>query len=398
VAHLAGFAIPIATAAEERERLTEAALAAEQLSETYLFQNDSTRAFLAALEATNAAAGLGPSPALARGYATLSVAFGYVPLPQLVAAYAERAERTAEGTGDRRAIGFVAFLRGLTALNEARCDDATALLEKAERIADEVQDRRRQEECMALLGSAAIFAGRWPVALARYAELSASARRSNNAQGEIWARSGRAQCLILLGDGAEAAEILAEDEALIQESGDRAQQITHGQVALAHLIRGDRAAARRIAERTLDLMRRGPPAAFHCLHGYVASCEVLLAEEEAATSPAERRALGREAREACRELRRYARIFPLGRPDALRVAGIVDWLDGRRDRARRSWQEAIEAAGRLRLPGEEGRARYELGRRLGRGDPEGARQLRRAAEIFTALEIDFWRERAERAR
>ena len=396
--HLAGFEIAVATAPEERERLAEAARAAEQLSETYLFQNDSMGAFVAALTATNAAAALGPSAALARGYATLSVAFGYVPLPPVVAAYAARAERTAEATGDLRAIGFVAFLRGLTALNEGRCADATALLERAERVADDVQDRRRQEECMALLGSAAFFAGRWPEALARYAELSASARGSRNTQGQIWARSGRAQCLILLGDAAEAAELLGEDEDLIQESGDRAQQITHGQVARAHLLRGDSAAALRAAERTLGLMRGNRPAAFHCLHGSAAACEVLLSEEEAAISAAEQRELGRKARDACAELRRYARLFPLGRPEALRLTGVAAWLDGRRDRARRAWVEGIETAARMALPGDEARCRYELGQRLGRRDPEGARQLRRAAEIFGALELTRWRERAERAR
>ena len=399
LAHLAGFEVAVATSAEERERLAETARAAEQLSEVYLFQNDSTRAFVAALTATNAAAALGPSAALARGYGTLSVAFGYVPLPRVVAAYAARAERTAEATGDRRAAGVVAFLRGLTALNEGRCADATALLEKAERIADEVQDRRRQEECMALLGSAAFFAGRWPQALARYAELSAAARRSSNAQGQIWARSGRAQCLILLGDAEEAIEILSEDEDLLRQSGDRTQQITHGQVARAHMLRGDRAAALRSAERTLRLMRGNRPAAFHCLHGYVAASEVFLSEEEA-SAPAPvgaRRELRRKAREACAGLRRYARLFPLGRPESLRLAGVAAWLDGHRDRARRIWAEGIEAAAQMELPHDEARGRYELGSRLGRRDPEGAQQLRRAAEIFGALELEHWRERAEKA-
>jgi hypothetical protein len=213
----------------------------------------------------------------------------------------------------------------------------------------------------------------------------------------VWARSGRAHTLIVLGEGQEAAELIEEDHAVMERSGDRAQQITLGQVALAHLLRGDRAAARRVAERTLALIRRGQPAAFHCIHGYAAACEVLLSAWEESRDARDREELARKAREACSALRRYARIFPLGRPDALRLSGVADWLAGRERRARRRWERAIAEAQRLDLPLHEGWARLEM-RRLPRGEPDRARQLVRAEEIFARLGIQYWRDRVAEAR
>jgi eukaryotic-like serine/threonine-protein kinase len=397
MAHLAGVPNEVASDPPERERLVEASLAAEKLSETYMFRNEPALAFLAALTATNAAARLGPSLVLVRGYATLSVAFGFVPWPAVVRAYAARAEETAATLRDPQAIGFVAFLRGLTALGEGRCRDARALLTKAEQLAEALQDRRRKEECITLLATVAHAEGRWLEALDRYSALAMAARQSDNAQGQVWAESGRAQCRLMLGDGEGATTIFKELSAQVQQLGDRSQQITHGQVALAHLLRGDAPAAREAAERMLPLIE-GQPAGYHCLYGYAATCEVLLALEERAAPPAERRALARLSAKACRALARYARIFPLGRSASLRLLGLARWLAGRRARARQLWTEAIHEALCRELPVDEARARYELARHLDRGDPSRERQIARAVAIFTALDLQYWRDRVARLR
>ncbi|WP_437958687.1 AAA family ATPase [Sorangium sp. So ce119] len=399
LAHVAGVPIiPPARDEGERERLAEASLAAEKLSETYLFRNEPTRAFLAALTATNAAARLGPSLALARGYATLSVAFGYVPWKAVVDAYAARATEAAAALDDPRGVAFVSCLRGLTALGEGRCRDARALLTEAERLAEALQDRRRREECIALLASVAHTEGRWMEALDRYGALSVAARRSDNAQGHVWAESGRAQCRLLLGDGEGAVAIFDELAAEVQRLGDHSQQITHGQVALGHLLCGARDEARAAAERTLRLICGGQPAGYHCLYGYAATCEVLLSLLEDAGSPAERRELSRLSAQACRALGRYARIFPLGRSTSLRLRGLAAWLAGRRARGRRLWAAAIGEALARGLPVDEARARFELARHLARRDPERGRHIARAAALFSTLDLQYWRDRVERLR
>ncbi|WP_437317831.1 serine/threonine-protein kinase [Sorangium sp. So ce385] len=398
LAHVAGLPIPVASDAAERERFTEASLAAEKLSETYLFRNEPALAFLAALAATNAAARLGPSLALARGYATLSVAFGYVPWKAVADAYAARAAEAAAALDDPRGVASVSLLRGLTALGEGRCRDARALLAEAERLAEALQDRRRKEECLALLAGVAHTEGRWAEALDRYGALADAARASDNAQGHLWAESGRAQCRLLLGDGEGATAIFDALSAEVHRIGDRTQQITHGQVALGHLLRGARDDARAAAERTLPMIRDGQPAGYHCLYGYAATCEVLLALLEEARAPSERRELGRLSAEACRALGRYARVFPLGRSTSLRLRGLAAWLAGGRARARRLWVAAIGEALRRGLPVDEARARFELARHLERGDPRRERQIARAVALFSALDLQYWRDRVARLR
>ncbi|WP_441289132.1 serine/threonine-protein kinase [Sorangium sp. KYC3313] len=396
LAHVAGLPAPVARDAAERERLAEASLAAEKLSETYLFRNEPTLAFLAALAATNAAARLGPSLALARGYATLSVAFGYVPWKAVVDAYAARATAVAAALDDPQGVAFVSCLRGLTALGEGRCRDARALLTQAERLAEALHDRRRKEECITLLAGVAYSEGRWREALDLYGALVIASRESDNAQGHIWAESGRAQCRLLLGDGEGAIAIFDALSAEVQRLGDRTQQITHGQVALGHLLRGAQGEARAAAERTLPMLREGQPAGYHCLYGYAAACEVLLALLEGAPGSAERRELSRLSAEACRALGRYARIFPLGRSTSLRLRGLAAWLAGGHARARRLWAAAIADALQRGLPVEEARARFELARHLPRREPERERQIARAAAVFSALDLQYWRDRVAR--
>ncbi|WP_437508682.1 serine/threonine-protein kinase [Sorangium sp. So ce1099] len=398
LAHVAGVPIPVARDAHERERLAEASLAAEKLSETYLFRNEPALAFLAALTATNAAARLGPSLALARGYATLSVAFGYVPWKAVVDAYAARAVEAAAALEDPRGVAFVSCLRGLTALGEGRCRDARALLTEAERLAEALQDRRRKEECITLLAGVAHSEGRWMEALDRYGALAVASRQSDNAQGHIWAESGRAQCRLLLGDGEGATAIFDELTPEVQRLGDRTQLITHGQVALGHLLRGARDDARAAAERTLALILEGQPAGYHCLYGYAATCEVLLSLLAEARSAPERRELSRLSAEACRALARYATIFPLGRSTSLRMRGLAAWLAGRRPRARRLWAEAIGEALSRGLPVDEARARFELARHLPRSDAERGRQIARAVALFSTLDLQYWRDRVARLR
>jgi hypothetical protein len=146
------------------------------------------------------------------------------------------------------------------------------------------------------------------------------------------------------------------------------------------------------------MLREGQPAGYHCLYGYAAACEVLLALLEDAPGPAERRELSRLSAEACRALGRYARIFPLGRSTSLRLRGLAAWLAGGHARARRLWTAAIDDALQRGLPVEEARARFELARHLPRRDPERERQIARAAAVFSALDLQYWRDRVARLR
>jgi hypothetical protein len=71
----------------ESDILLEAARAYEGLTAVYYFANESIHSLYAAFRSLNLAEAAGPSPELARGYASVGVIIGFVPLHGLAEAY-----------------------------------------------------------------------------------------------------------------------------------------------------------------------------------------------------------------------------------------------------------------------------------------------------------------------
>src|SRR2546427_12264634 len=92
--------------------------------------------------------------------------------------------------------------------------------------------------------------------------------------------------------------------------------------------------------------------------------EVLFASLEDDRSQAQRRRLVEEIEGVLGAARRYARMFPIGRPGALLASGSLAWHLGRRRAAMMRWRRAAAAATRLRMPYELGRPHAEVAPRL----------------------------------
>ena len=145
------------------------------------------------------------------------------------------------------------------------------------------------------------------------------------------------------------------------------------------------------AERIAHLISLGPPVGWHLFKGYSSVAEVYLALWEASDggSPAEREVLARSARQACKDMQRFAKVFLFGRPRAYLWQGWYHWLCGKARKACKAWQVAIVEAERLEMPYERGLAHYQIGRHLDAGDPTRREHLTRAAEIFASLETAY---------
>jgi hypothetical protein len=122
-------------------------------------------------------------------------------------------------------------------------------------------------------------------------------------------------------------------------------------------------------------------AAVGLLQGYWALSDAALALWERGENPAD----ARLARRGTKELRRYARYFPIARPRALVNGGLESWLDGDTRAARRSWRAGLKAAHRLEMPYEAARAHYEIGRHLPATDPVRRVHLEQASQLFASL-------------
>jgi hypothetical protein len=157
-------------------------------------------------------------------------------------------------------------------------------------------------------------------------------------------------------------------------------------LALARFRAGERALGLATARKALALLRRSRPVTYWNQQSSSAVAEVMLAALESA-GPDERVGLGREARAAVEAIRGYGRVFPFARPSALLWSGVYHFLRGRRARALRTLHEAIEAAERVGMPYERGRAWLEMGRHLEPGERKQAALLR-ARQLLTQIEAN----------
>lgn len=373
----------------DRERIREATRAMERLSQVDYFLNRQTAAFLHGLECLRLAEQLGPTPELARAYATLEVALGFVPARVLAARCGRRAQAIAEDVDDATASAYVGLLRGLHAINEGRHRDARGHLSRACELARRSKDVRTEQEASANLGQAHALGGDRHAAESCYQRLLSSAERSHNRQAMSWAFSGLAAVQLHRGHLAEAVSYFDRAHSFADATADVTEELSHGLVAVAHLLDGDLERALVIAARIAKLSEASPTA-WHAQLGYQAAAEVYLAAWELAP----RDDLVAAARRAENVLIQSCRVLPVGRPIALMLRGCRAHLEGRPEYAERQWRAAARHATDRDLPLDLGRTLYEWGRRLPRGDPRRRGILERAIVALDRAQCRLWRERA----
>ncbi len=115
----------------------------------------------------------------------------------------------------------------------------------------------------------------------------------------------------------------------------------------------------------------------------------LLAAEK--SDPAGRAAWLKKARRACRAALKWGKSFHLGKPEALRLQGLYEWLHGNTAQARRWWYQSLAEAERLGMRYELGLTHLEIGRRLGESEPQERSHLEKAEAIFSEIgaELDL---------
>jgi len=119
-----------------------------------------------------------------------------------------------------------------------------------------------------------------------------------------------------------------------------------------------------------------------------------------------RRQLVRRARASARRLLGVAGLVARERPQAYRLAGRLDWLTGRQDRALGWWARAVAAGEALGARPELARTYMEIGQRLrgagsrhrALGGIEAADYLMRAERLFRELDLGWDLERLEAER
>lgn len=379
--------LPVADGADVRS-LREAALAYLRLLETYFFLAGPAESLDAALQAVNLAEAAGPSPELARALALTGWIVSMIPLRPLSDVYLRLAGALVETPAGRAARQPVRFFTGFSRLAAGRWAEGRAALEEAVALAERLGDKRRWIEAVCGLSTLLHYEGEYARRVQMGADvLYVSARRQGDFQAEAWGLLDQLESLLAIGDGARTAPLLDALRPFLDRDIGLSEQIWgNGLLALGLLRAGDETGARAAAARAAAASARTAPVAVYTYEGYAGAAEVFLAlrERGCGASRAERAAVERGARAACAALERYARVFPIARPRALVCRGLLAHGDGHPARAMRAWDRAVDAARRLGMPYEEGRARFERGRHRPAAE-EGLHDLRQAAVLFERL-------------
>ncbi len=379
----------------------ESARAYHGLGFIYYLSNETLPFVHATLKALNLAEPAGLSRSLAEGYATLCVIASLLPGDRLSELYARMAMSTAEELDDPSVLGNV-FIR------IAVYHNGMAHWRRAEEAADQaiahyesINDLRGWGDSVNVQLYNLYYTGRFDACHTLGQALYQTARRNENVQHQAWGLWMSAKSLIRLGQHDQAAAFLEEAQAATE------LESLHilGALALAYWYKG-------LAQKALETIRQVDISVgeaspnFATLSANANVAETYLLAWQAAepgstggqgadsTHPADApnptdAALLPEikagARQACKTLHNFSRVFPIGKPAAWLYQGNLDWLEGKASKAYKSWRKAISLAEQVSMPYELARAHYELGRHSPPDDPQRQKHFQAAVEGFEQL-------------
>lgn len=384
--------------AEKRLSLLESAQALTRFGQFAYFAGDKLRLATSAFYSLNLAEQAGTSPELAVGYVICSITTGTIRLHPLARRYSDLALWAAQTIDKLPAKAYVSQVAGLYNCGICRWAEAEEQFEQAAGLFGRLELRHSWAECTCLLGKVCYYQGKFHQSQQYYANVFSAALYHGDLAAQHWALVGQAECALRLGQPAleQVRTWLDRANGLPANYPEYTQQIRlYGVLALVHLHQGNESLAQQAAQTGAQYIERSGFTTFWAIEGYAGVAETFLTLWEnqltGGRAAAETGLLHKSARQACRALHQFARTYPLARPRAWHYQGWYDWLAGRADRAYTAWGRSLADAGRLGMPYEQGRAHYELGRRLpppgqsAGGGLDCQEHLQRARHIFAEL-------------
>ena len=386
-----------------RGALIDAVLAHEHAAEIYIFLQIPNTLLLvghAALQTVNLAERAGPSPELARAYATISIAAGINAMHALADYYGRLALETARHVQSLSAQNWVLFITGIYRMGLGQWAGVQEAFDQSLALCERLGDQYRWAQTKSNMAHMLYYRGEFAQSLGIAEELHSAARRSNDPRPLAWALYTLAENCLRLGRFDEAVNYLERCLPLYATSPDRlTEPLPYGLLAMAHLRRGELELARQAADRAAELITGIPSPVFVLCESHAGIVETRLALWERALTDGQprfaARALQSRARQACHALQTFARTYTFCQPRMWLLQGEYERLAGHVPKALRAWQKGLTTAESLRMSYDEGLAHYFLGCYVAGADRE--RHLRQAVEILERLGAVYDLERARAA-
>jgi class 3 adenylate cyclase/tetratricopeptide (TPR) repeat protein len=395
----------------EREILLQEASAYEGLTESYYLASLPLHTVAAGVKSLNLAELAGPSPELARGYASFGALMGFVPLHGLAESYSQRAMQTAEASDNVAALAWVSMIRGIYETGIGKWDSASALFDSVVRINTRLGDERHAGDGTQLLASVAYFRGDFKESLQLVDGLYASAVRRNDRRVQAEALRWKGHSLLELGKLQELSSCVDELQKLrtAGTSGDVFNQAdVYALLAALHTRRGEKQKALETIDEAARRAIKVPNSSSEMIlerttiaETYLRLWEMLLAESNSSdlanVNAADLLRCRQGANKASKALGSLSRVFPIGGPFTLLWSGLCHDLEGHSGKASAAWTKSLAAAKDLQMSYAEALAEYELGRHLPAHDPHRKAHLQRASDMFRQVGAAYDLSRAEQA-
>jgi hypothetical protein len=348
-----------------RARLREAALAAARMSYRFYFAEDGLASVTSSLMAVNLAERAATEGLVALPYAQLGYLAGVCKLGSLAGAYFRRARQSAEAANDLQELVVALSHEALLHACDGQFAEAERLCRRALDRLGGASDSQANEGVWIILAHVDLCAGRPEASLRLGAALLASARARQHHQHQAFGLYAMARAQIRLGALDEACAQLVEARAVLEAmpKDPLSESVCAGLEALALAERGELEAAERRADAAMEAIGRAPSALLSLADGYDGAAEVYLAlwrRARRAGGPVPASILTRADR-AGAAMRRFAVLFPIGRPRYLLYLGRALALRGSARGAVIIFRRAGDTALALGMPHEAARATRFLG-------------------------------------
>ena len=381
----------------------EAFIAYERLAERAMVENDTLLAMYCSFRSLNLAEKAGLHRLMARAYASTGLAFSVIPLRRAAKAYISWAVAIAQQEPSPEVWEWVSRLSGFYFTFMGRWEIAEDHFIRGAKAAAELGRHWEQEFNWTGLLMVTYMTGEFDRGLKFARRIGVSARRRGDAGFEAAGLYWEAFFRLRLGDDVGLIVKLLEESASAPSEVMNVLDwlIVYSSLAQAYMRQGqDEEAIQEVNKATRLISEVAHPFNIGIFYGYADVASVYLTLWEKYIDGENRHALRRSARQACRDLNAYSRIFPAVKSLIWLYQGLFDWLDGRPQKAHKTWQKSLALAKELGTPYVLGRTHYEIGRHLSEGkttETGWGRQehLQRAAEIFAELGAKYDMDRVQ---
>ena len=378
---------PDRAAPADQPALRFAVEALVMMAEVYYVGADNARSSYVALRALNVAERLDPCPELARAYGAMCIIAGIVGAHRLAERYADLSRRTSLALDDAECVAHTLQQVCMYRSSVGPYDGFAALYASAVAGYRHLGNRPRLRDTAGMAGIADHLFGRPDQADRRLRELLDAVEPQEATLGAAWSHLWLGIAALRRGRPDETlGHLRAADDLRDRQAVDVISVNVHAINALALRRSGRDADARDAEAAAWELVGRlgRRPASHIVLDGYAALAELALAAWDGGPTLGDRLRARRRAREACRNLRVYARTFPIGAPAHRLYAAERARRLGRRDQARRGWSRAVAAATRLDMRWELALAHAALADHLPDG-PDRAGHRHHASRLLAEL-------------